>query len=211
MWGWSLTLVCMELDRNGEVLMFKEVIVVEGRDDTRRLKEIFAKIETFETGGSALDQFKLAQIKQLQKKRGVIVFTDPDYPGQKIRNEIMEAIPECKHAYLHRVDAQSTSGQGIGVEHASECAIREALELAMTPIENKQEHITQPFLIGLELIGYGGSKQKRELLANKLGIGYVNGKQLRNRLNMFGITEAEVLQAINEEDVSVCEAGREVK
>ena len=178
--------------------MFKEVIVVEGRDDTRRLREIFPKVETFETGGSALDEFKLGQIRQLQKKRGVIVFTDPDYPGQKIRSEIVGAIAECKHAYLHRVDAQSTSGQGIGVEHASECAIREALELAMTPVENKQEHITQPFLVKLELIGHGGSRKKRELLANKLGIGYVNGKQLQKRLNMFGITEAEVLHALDE-------------
>ena len=181
------------------------MIVVEGRDDTRRLKEVFPAIETFETGGSALDQSKIAQIKVLQEKRGVIIFTDPDYPGQKIRNEIVGAIPECKHAYLQREDAQAPSGQGLGVEHASESAIREALKLAMTPIENKQVHITQPFLIGLELIGHGGSRKKREVLANKLGIGYVNGKQLRNRLNMFGITEAEVLQALEDADVyEVC-------
>ena len=179
--------------------MFKEVIIVEGRDDTRRLKEIFPEIETFETGGSALDSMKLEQIKHLQKIRGVIVFTDPDYPGQKIRNAVARQIPDCKHAYLHQQDARPKSGEGLGVEHASESAIRKALESAMTPIENKEEHITQPFLIGLDLIGHRKSKQKREILANKLGIGYVNGKQLRNRLNMFGISEAQVLQAIKEE------------
>ena len=179
--------------------MFKEVIIVEGRDDTRRLKEIFPGIETFETGGSALNEAKLEQIKYLQGHRGVIVLTDPDYPGQKIRNTIIEVIPECKHAYLHQSDARPKSGKGLGVEHASEDAIRKALESAMTPKKNEQEHISQPFLIGLDLIGHKKSKQKREILANKLGIGYVNGKQLQNRLNMFGITEAEVLQAIGEE------------
>lgn len=179
--------------------MFKEVIVVEGRDDTRRLKEVFDEVETFETGGSALNNEKLAQIKVLQENRGVIVFTDPDFPGQKIRNAIIEAVPETKHAYLDKADARPRSGKGLGVEHANEAVIRAALEGAITPAEKKVEHITQTFLTRLDLIGHANSKQKRELLANKLGIGYVNGKQLRNRLNMFGITEAQVFQAMNEE------------
>jgi len=176
--------------------MFKEVIVVEGRDDTRRLKEVFSGIETVETSGSALDAAKLEQIKALQAKRGVIVFTDPDYPGQKIRQTIMELVPGCKHAYLDRDDARPKSGKGLGVEHASEEAIRSALLAAMTPVENKETPISRAFLVGLGLIGHGDSKKKRELLANKLGIGYVNGKQLRNRLNMFGITETQVLEVL---------------
>ena len=54
--------------------MFKEVIVVEGRDDTRRLKEIFPEIETIETNGSAINTKTLAQIKLLNETRGVIVY-----------------------------------------------------------------------------------------------------------------------------------------
>jgi len=176
--------------------MFKEVIVVEGRDDTRRLKEIFSEIETFETGGSALDAAKLAQIKHLQNLRGVIVFTDPDYPGQKIRQAITEAIPECKQAYLDKTDARPKSGKGLGVEHASEAAIRAALSGAMTPLAKQKAEISQQFLVAHDLIGHASSKQKREILAKKLGIGYVNGKQLKNRLNMFGITKAQVLVAV---------------
>jgi ribonuclease M5 len=179
--------------------MFKEVIVVEGRDDTRRMKEVFGEIETFETGGSALNNEKLAQIKALQENRGVIVFTDPDFPGQQIRNAIIEVVPEAKQAYLDQADARPKSGKGLGVEHASASAIREALDGAMTPVAKKVEHLSQTFLIRLDLIGHADSKQKRQLLANKLGIGYVNGKQLLNRLNMFGITEAQVLQALTEE------------
>ncbi len=44
-------------------MLFKEVIVVEGRDDTRRLKEIFPDIETIETNGSAIDKPTLERIK----------------------------------------------------------------------------------------------------------------------------------------------------
>ena len=179
--------------------MFKEVIIVEGRDDTRRLKEVFGAIETFETGGSALDDEKLAQIKALQEKRGIIVFTDPDFPGQKIRNAIIEVVPEAKHAYLNKVDARPKSGIGLGVEHAKAATIRAALDSAMTPTEKKAD-ITQAFLIRLDLIGHADSKQKRELLATKLGIGYVNGKQLKNRLNMFGITEEQVVNTLENHD-----------
>ena len=46
-------------------MLFKEVIVVEGRDDTRRLKEIFPDIETIETNGSAIDKPTLERIKIL--------------------------------------------------------------------------------------------------------------------------------------------------
>ena len=35
--------------------MFKEIVVVEGRDDTRRLKEVYPEIETLETNGSAIN------------------------------------------------------------------------------------------------------------------------------------------------------------
>lgn len=81
-------------------MLFKEVIVVEGRDDTRRLKEIFPDIETIETNGSAIDKPTLERIKILNETRGVIVFTDPDFPGNKIRQAVTEVVPECKHAYL---------------------------------------------------------------------------------------------------------------
>ena len=180
--------------------MFKEVIVVEGRDDTRRLKEVFPEIETFETGGSALDAQKLSQIKALHDQRGVIVFTDPDFPGQKIRQEIIENVPDVKHAYLDKADAKPRSGKGLGVEHAQASAIRKALENAMTPKKDALAHITQSFLVQLGLVGHPESKLRREVLTRKLKIGYVNGKQLKNRLNLFGIDEAQVLQALKEEE-----------
>src|SRR5699024_7157625 len=52
----------------------REVIVVEGRDDTKRLIEAFGKtVQTIETNGSAIDQATLDQIKAAHEKLGVIV------------------------------------------------------------------------------------------------------------------------------------------
>ena len=61
----------------------KQVVVVEGRDDTKRLKETFGAIDTIETRGSAIDEATLERIRQAQAKRGVIVLTDPDSQVRK--------------------------------------------------------------------------------------------------------------------------------
>lgn len=65
----------------------KEIIVVEGKDDTAKLKQAL-DVDTIETNGSAINKDILAQIAHAKTKRGVIVFTDPDYPGQRIRQII---------------------------------------------------------------------------------------------------------------------------
>lgn len=70
----------------------QEVIVVEGKDDTANLRR-FYNVDTYETRGSAIDEEDLERIERLHNLRGVIVFTDPDYNGERIRKIIMNAIP----------------------------------------------------------------------------------------------------------------------
>ena len=48
---------------------FDAVVVVEGKDDTIRLKQFFPGIETVETNGSAVSDSVLTQLKQLSKTR----------------------------------------------------------------------------------------------------------------------------------------------
>ena len=178
-------------------MLFKEVIVVEGRDDTRRLKEIFPDIETIETNGSAIDKPTVERIKILNETRGVIVFTDPDFPGNKIRQAVTEVVPECKHAYLKKQDAIAKNGSGVGVEHASNEAIKAALENLLTASKTIVEEIEMQFLIENQLIGHANSSSLREHLSDVLGIGYVNGKQLQKRLMMFGISKEQVIEALS--------------
>lgn len=178
-------------------MLFKEVIVVEGRDDTRRLKEIFPNIETIETNGSAIDKKTLERIKVLNETRGVIVFTDPDFPGNKIRQAVTDVVPECKHAYLKKQDAIAKNGQGVGVEHASDEAIKTALENLLNASKKVVEEIETQFLIENQLIGHPNSSALREHLSDVLGIGYVNGKQLQKRLMMFGISKQQVIEALS--------------
>ena len=63
-----------------------EFIVVEGRDDTERVKTA-VECDTIETNGSAINRETLAVIQNAQETRGVIVLTIPTF--QVIELEIL--------------------------------------------------------------------------------------------------------------------------
>lgn len=178
----------------------KEVIVVEGKDDTIAIKRA-VNADTIETNGSAISEETLKRISHAQEKRGVIVFTDPDYPGRRIRAIIEERVPGVKHAFLSKEKAISKNGRSLGIEHASDADIREALKNVYTPVRtNFQEEITREHLLSARLIGHPQSKNRRIRLGEILNIGMTNGKQLHKRLSMFQITFEQFQQAVAQVD-----------
>ncbi|PPA68520.1 ribonuclease M5 [Jeotgalibacillus proteolyticus] len=179
-----------------ESAKIKEVVIVEGRDDTTAIKRA-VNADTIETNGSAVPKMVLEKIRHAHEKRGVIVLTDPDYPGQRIRQIVQEYVPGCMHAFINREDALRKHGRGIGVEHASPEVIREALKHAHTMAEEPQEIISKEELIEAGLIGGPKAKARRELLGARLNIGYSNGKQLYNRLVQFEISREEFIREMS--------------
>lgn len=183
-------------------MKIREFIVVEGKDDTTAIKRA-VDADTIETYGSAVNQETIDKIKLAQKKRGVIILTDPDYPGEKIRKTISAKVPGCKHAFIAKEAAISKTGKGLGVEHAEPDVIREALKDAQFMHQHIVEEITQEDLITAGLIGGEGAKSRRIKLGKRLKIGYTNGKQLYKRLMMFQVSKqdfAAALAQIRQED-----------
>ncbi|MEH7108283.1 ribonuclease M5 [Bacillus sp. JJ1764] len=176
-------------------MRIKEIIVVEGKDDTTAIKRA-VDADTIETNGSAVNQATIEKVRLAQKNRGVIIFTDPDYPGEKIRKTIAEEVPGCKHAFLPKEQAIAKGNKGVGVEHASPDAIREALRDAQIMHNTILEEITQEDLMIAGLIGGEGAKERRIQLGKLLKIGYTNGKQLHKRLMMFQISKKEFAEAL---------------
>ena len=70
----------------------KEIIVVEGKNDTNTLQSFF-DCDTIETGGDQVNEKTIERVRQAQKTRGVIIFTDPDTPGEHIRRLIGPRMP----------------------------------------------------------------------------------------------------------------------
>ncbi|WP_435923244.1 ribonuclease M5 [Paenibacillus sp. DYY-L-2] len=177
--------------------MIKEVIVVEGRDDTVAVKRA-VEADTIETGGSAINETTLRKIELAMERRGVIIFTDPDHAGERIRKIVAQRVPGCKHAFLREADA--TKGDDIGVENASPKAIREALSRvrseAVPGAEEDLRQVEWEDLLEAGLIVHEDAAARRRFMGERLGIGYCNGKQFYKRLGIFRISRAEFCDAL---------------
>ena len=182
-------------------LNIEEIIVVEGKDDTTAIKRA-VQADTIETNGSAISSETIRRIRLAQEVRGVIVFTDPDYPGRRIRAIIEEQIPGIKHAFLSKEKAIAKNGKSLGIEHASDEDIRACLENVYTPKKEqvKWEEVMLSDLIEARLIGHPDAKKRRDRLGNLLLIGYTNGKQLQKRLYMFQIERKQFQIAVEQLD-----------
>lgn len=175
--------------------MLKEVIIVEGRHDTNAIKRALVA-DTIETGGSRLSKSTLQQIKHAHEKRGVIILTDPDYAGERIRKLISQAIPGVKHAFIDR--AEGDKNGDIGVENASPEAIRRALSRVHTSYHNPIPQVSWEDLIDMGLVGGKEAATIREKCGERLGIGCCNAKQFYHRLTLFQISKEDFIAAYEE-------------
>lgn len=173
--------------------MIKEVIVVEGRDDITAVKQA-VDAEVIAVGGFGINKAVIDRIKEAQKRKGVIVLTDPDFAGEKIRSIISKRVKGIKHAYIAQEDG--IKGDDIGVENATPEVIIEALNRAKVSEEVIEETYKSEDMFYFKLTGDINSKKRRIMLGKELGIGYGNANQMLSRLNRYKITKEEFISAI---------------
>ena len=169
-------------------MKIKELIVVEGIHDLNKLKTIL-DAEIIVTHGMHLSQSVLETIHANQE-RGVIVFTDPDTPGDLIRQKISEVCPWVKQAHLKANDARHK--RKVGIEHASSEVILQALSNLYTLNEFTSD-LTMTDLFELGLSGHHDCAQRRDEVAHHYGLSDVNTKKLYARLQALGIQKAQLM------------------
>ena len=182
-------------------IKINEIIVVEGRDDITTVKRVIDAHVVALNGFSGLTKKSLGKLSELAKNNDLILLTDPDFAGKKIRSVVEKRIPDIKHAFISRKNA--TKKDNIGVENASDESIKEAL-LHIVTHKNKSDEkyiFTVKDLIENGLCSGEGAKEKRVLLGDILKIGYYNSKQLLNALNSFDISKENFDEAIREIEV----------
>lgn len=173
----------------------KEVIIVEGRDDITAVKAA-VEAEVIATGGARISKNSLDAIEKAYHRCGIIILTDPDYAGEKIRKRLAQLCPKAKHAFISKDKA--IKKEDIGVENSDPQTIRRALEEAKAEYGPSQVLYEKSDLSSMGLVGRDDSKLKRQVFTDILGIGYCNGKQLLARLNNFAIGKEEVARALEE-------------
>lgn len=172
--------------------MIKEVIVVEGRSDTKRLQSFF-EVETIETHGLGLDDKTLDYIKEVNEKRGVILLLDPDSPGERIRKRINDYIPGLKNAFVLKENARTS--KKVGIEHADKKTIEEALSHLIS-YEDSRNSISQAEFNELGLNGKPFSAARRDKVSAKFHLGKCNAKVMLKRLNLLGLSKKDIEEVL---------------
>lgn len=170
----------------------KEIIVVEGKNDTNVMQSYF-DCDTIETGGDQVNEATIERIRSAREKRGVIIFTDPDTPGEHIRRLINEAVPGCKNAFIKKEKARTA--KKVGVEHASKEDLWESLQHCVT-FESSHQSLSWDDFIDLGLVG---NSVRRFLICDGFHIGPCNAKTCFKRLNQMGISKQEIMELLGED------------
>lgn len=173
--------------------MIKEVLVVEGKQDVVAIRRA-VDADCIITEGFGLQARRLDDIQKAYEKRGIIILTDPDSAGERIRRFLSERFPEAKHAFVPKEDA--TANDDVGIEQASPEAIRTALGKVRTLEWTPNQAFSSANLLAAGLSGAENSAARRAKLGAILGIGYANAKTFLTRLNHYGVTEAEFARAL---------------
>ncbi|MBR0210795.1 MAG: DUF4093 domain-containing protein [Oscillospiraceae bacterium] len=161
----------------------KEVIVVEGRYDKNALLQVVdATVVTTEGFGVFNDREKLALLRRLGEKQGLILLTDPDGAGFVIRNFLKSALPpgQLKQAYVPDVmgkeKRKKTGGREgkLGVEGMTPEVLLSALRRGGATFlgeaePRQQTEITRADLLDKGLMG-PGSTEKRAQVLRRLGL-----------------------------------------
>ena len=166
-------------------LKLNALIVVEGVKDVQKLTPLI-DADFVTTNGSALSSEVIEFIRQAKiKGREVIVFTDPDFPGEKIRQTLEQAIPGLTHAFVEKKFAISHGK--VGVAEATNDAILRSLSEKLTPNPSIQGTLTIQDLARLGFVGDQQAGILREKTNQHFHLGPCNVKTMLKRLNVLGI------------------------
>lgn len=189
----------------------RELIVVEGRYDKNTVLQA-VNATVIETSGFGIlnSKDKIALLRRLSEKRGLIILTDSDRAGFFIRGRLHGMLDSAnvKHAYIPDVIGKerrkaSASKEGkLGVEGMRSDVIIKSLEIAgatfddSNNMDNRQGLITKSDMFQAGLTGTDGSAQKRRCLLTELGLPTrLSTKAMLDVLNVL-MTREEFLHTI---------------
>ncbi|MEE0023751.1 toprim domain-containing protein [Ruminococcus sp.] len=157
-----------------------QAIIVEGKYDKIKLSSLLDAVILTTNGFHIFhDAEKMALIRYYAKTTGIIILTDSDTAGFRIRNYLKGAVHDGKlfHVYIPDIYGKERrklkpSAEGkLGVEGIDKNALLAAFEKAdvlTDEIPEKTDPITKYDLYELGLSGGADSKSKRKALQKRL-------------------------------------------
>ncbi len=162
------------------MLSIKEVIVVEGKYDKEKLKKVTDAPIVCTHGFEIYRSKKIVNtIKTLAKDRGVIILTDSDRAGFRIRNYLKQCLGDkipVKNAYVPQIEGKErrkdkAGADGIlGVEGIDDKIIEDILIKAAVVTDERLEAVSKAEFYADGFSGKDDSADKRKKLAKALNL-----------------------------------------
>ena len=109
--------------------MIKEVIIVESKMDVAAVRRA-VDADCIITDGFRLRNAAIKNIRAAYEKRGIIILTDPDTVGERIRARLTEMFPRARHAFIPVEDATNAGDGDIGVERPPRLSVQHSTRYA---------------------------------------------------------------------------------
>ena len=171
------------------------VIVVEGKSDEAFIKS-FLDIDVVTTNGSEVSRETIDFIKALSKDKKIIVLTDPDSPGKRIRDVLDKEIPGLLHAYLPKERCIKKGKVGVA-ESDKETVLGAINNLIPANSQDSKSDVTTSSLVDLGLVGRDDSSKRRKIIEEKFHLGHTNGKTILKRIKAMDIMYKDLEDALN--------------
>lgn len=164
------------------MIKIKQAVVVEGKYDKIKLSSILDAVIIVTNGFQIYkDEEKLALIRYYAQTTGIVLLTDPDRAGFRIRNFIKGAVRNGKIYNVYAPDIygketrkEKASAEGkLGVEGISKRLLLDAFAKAgvtASDAEPPSDPITKAYLFEIGLSGGTGSSEMRRILQRHLGL-----------------------------------------
>lgn len=172
---------------------YPSIIVVEGTSDEAFLQS-FLDADIVTTNGSEVSRETIEYLQEASKTRSIVVLTDPDSPGKRIRDLIAERVPGVLHAFVRK--EKSIKHHKVGVAESSRDEVLLALSRIVPSDPPLCGSLTQSDLLDLGLMGSPGSLRKRAEVEERLHLGHGNAKTFLKRANALNLSLEDIEEAL---------------
>lgn len=169
------------------------ILVVEGKDDESLIKS-FLECYVFKTNGFDIKQEDIKYLNNLSKLYKIIVLTDPDDAGNKIRDSINKNVKNTYNVYLDKELCDKNGKHGVAESTKEHILSQLKDHLSDSPLEVGK--ITSNELNKLGLNGDSNAKEKRRFICERFSLGICNQKIFKERLNLLKISYKDIKEAL---------------
>lgn len=163
------------------------VIIVEGTHDVSKLSTLYESNYVV-TNGYDIPEEEIKFLNALDKDTQVIILTDKDEAGKKIRERLNSIKPNVINIEIEAPNSSKKKG-------VAECSILD-IEKALDKYVSNKELEKEYNLYELGIIGKDNSKEIRRIISNKFNLGLVNKNNMIKRLNLLHINLEELEKEI---------------